>query len=441
MTDAPRILVEPNAHHLLNLGDVAMLEIAVERLAALWPRAAISVITEDPALLARHCPGARPLDAGGRRLWFEDYALTYTLHRLVPRRLSLRLIDFERSLRRRSPRSAERLVRARAALRREDTRPLDDFLAAASEADLVVSTGAGALTDHFAPLALNILDLLQAARERGSATALVGHGIGPITDRALLQRARAVLPTVDLIGIRERVTGGRILEELGVAPERVRITGDDAVELAYRARRDDGDGRRLGFNLRVARYAHVDPRTAETVAMVVRDAAERYETTPLGIPISRHPNERDASVSSALLGTPEESDGVQTPLDVIERIQGCRLVVTGSYHAAVFALAQGIPAIGLTQSDYYDAKFVGLQDQFGGLPAFVSLREDRLPARLARAIDEAWKSADEVRPRLLELAAGQVERGRAAYERLYDIVTAHVAARRRPLPFNLDDAA
>jgi hypothetical protein len=50
-----KILVEPNAHRLLNVGDVGMLEIAVE-LAALWQKASIHVITEDPARLQRYCP-------------------------------------------------------------------------------------------------------------------------------------------------------------------------------------------------------------------------------------------------------------------------------------------------------------------------------------------------------------------------------------------------
>ena len=33
--------------------------------------------------------------------------------------------------------------------------------------------------------------------------------------------------------------------------------------------------------------------------------------------------------------------------------------VTGSYHAGVFALAQGIPVVGLLQSAYYEQKFIG----------------------------------------------------------------------------------
>lgn len=45
--------------------------------------------------------------------------------------------------------------------------------------------------------------------------------------------------------------------------------------------------------------------------------------------------------------------------DRCERIQRCRHVVTGSYQAAVLALAQGIAAVGLTRSPYYDARLLG----------------------------------------------------------------------------------
>ena len=47
-----RILVEPCAHHHLNLGDVAMLQVAVDRLRARWPDAWIGVITDAPDRLA-----------------------------------------------------------------------------------------------------------------------------------------------------------------------------------------------------------------------------------------------------------------------------------------------------------------------------------------------------------------------------------------------------
>src|SRR6266540_6053953 len=161
----PRIVVEPNAHHLLNLGDVAMLQVAVDRLSALWPGSRIAVITEAPARLGQFCPAAVPLDASGRRLWFEDHYSTYALHRALPNSMSNRVLALERSFRRRWPGGVNRLIRMRAALRNDDTGPLDDFLTAVSTADLVVSTGAGALTDTFAPLALAVLDLLEGAKQ------------------------------------------------------------------------------------------------------------------------------------------------------------------------------------------------------------------------------------------------------------------------------------
>jgi polysaccharide pyruvyl transferase WcaK-like protein len=423
VSDQLRILVEPNAYHLRNHGDTAMLQIAVERLFALWPDATIHVLTENPARLERLCPGVRALDVRGRRLWFDDYAFTYTLHRLLPRAASRRLVKLARRNRRDSPGTASKLVRARAALRREDTRPLDEFLAVVSDANLVVSTGAGAFTDHFAPLALTILELFDGAKRRGAVAAALGQGIGPITDATLLEHARAVLPSLDLITLREDRHGGPLLERLGVDPRRIVTTGDDAIELAYRERSATPSGRRIGVNLRIARYSHVDPRAAETVGLAVRAAAARHGAEPLAIPISHYPTERDGDIIAELLQSPAGAASTSdTPQAAVAQAGRCRIVVSGSYHAAVFALAQGIPAIGLTSSPYYDAKFEGLREQFGGLVGIVSLTGDDLAPRLGAAIDEGWRGADEVRPVLLDRAARQVDAGRRAYARLGELL-------------------
>ena len=50
-----------------NMGDVAMLQVAVARLLKLWPEARIEVLTDSPAGLARYCPAqyrSRGLVAG-----------------------------------------------------------------------------------------------------------------------------------------------------------------------------------------------------------------------------------------------------------------------------------------------------------------------------------------------------------------------------------------
>jgi polysaccharide pyruvyl transferase WcaK-like protein len=420
--DRPRILVEPNAHHLLNLGDVAMLQIALERFAELWPEAEVQVITDDPARLRVVAPRARPVPAGGRRLWFEDAYLTHTFHRVVAPRASEHARELEARFRRRWPGGAERLVRARAAIRRDDTGPLDDFLLALERADVVVSTGAGAITDVFKPLALSILDLLATAKSRGATTAILGHGIGPIANPALLERARSVLPTLDLLTLREGELGPPLLAELGVDEGRVHVTGDDAIELAFRDPSAAAHGSGIGFNVRVARYSGAARTALVDVAEGVRAAAAALGAPVVPIPISWYPGEADAEHIAALLDHDAPASTPALPRDVIASIGDCRAVVTSSYHAAVFALAQGRTAVCLTGSSYYDAKFLGLAALFDGGVTIVPLREEARASRVAAAIEAAVATADEQRPRLRTLATRQIEAGRAAYRLLGEIV-------------------
>ena len=45
----------------LNMGDVAMLQVAVARLRASWPWEELRVFTSDPGALARYCPAVTPV--------------------------------------------------------------------------------------------------------------------------------------------------------------------------------------------------------------------------------------------------------------------------------------------------------------------------------------------------------------------------------------------
>jgi len=143
-------------------------------------------------------------------------------------------------------------------------------------------------------------------------------------------------------------------------------TGDDAIEMAYRLRRDSlGEG--LGVNVRIADYSGVDRGLLEPLRQVLRDAARAYRVPMVPLPISHVPGEADVETIRYLIDDDSFGDG--SPLEaldaVIRQVQKCRLVITGSYHAGVFALANGIPTIGLAKSTYYIDKFMGLSAQFG----------------------------------------------------------------------------
>jgi colanic acid/amylovoran biosynthesis protein len=424
-----RILVEPNAHHLQNMGDVAMLQVAVERLHELWPQATIEVITDAPTLLARYCPHAAPIPAVGRRIWFDESLIGQSVHEALPPRLAAQARVAEQRVRRNWPLAAKRVIKAKRTLKwarsvekATGSRELDAFFAAVSSADLVFVSGAGAITDYYVPLACTILDLLDLAISRHVPSAMLGQGIGPIEDRALLEKAASVLPRVSMIGVREQRRSVGHLRSLGVASDQVFVTGDDAIELAYRQGAAPLDGQAIGVNIRTARYSGIDERGVEPIGAILRQAAAHLNTELVGVPISQYPKERDAFVLGRLLFGSDSIAPATDPLDVIRRIRRCRVVVTGSYHAAVFALAQGIPTIGLAASSYYVAKFEGLLDQFPIGCKIVYLDRAGSSGDLATAIDEAWDASDEVRGALRMAAASQVEEGRRAYRSLPRIV-------------------
>ena len=418
----PRILVDPGSHALLNLGDIAMLEVCVERLRRLAPDAAVSVITADPELLARHCPGVAPVPAAGAYEWLDSRWGGGPYAPLISTRTRERLTEAARRAARGGP------ARARSALRAEllAREPVSDsaraFLAALMDADAFVISGRGGTADAFRDDALRVLDELRLAGELGAVTAMTGQGLGPAADPELVERAAEVLPRVDLIAVRDRIASPAVLDRAGVPRERVLVTGDDALALAHAARPPEPSAGGIGVGLRRAGYAELGPDPVADVIGAVRAAAERHATDLHPIPISLYPHESDAEAIAAIAG-PDHSVSIEEPRDAIESAGRCRVVVTGSYHAAVFALGQGVPAVGVASSAYYAAKFAGLADLFPGGCTVVDLSGDDAEARIAAAVDAAWDSAESVRPALLEAAERQVAAGEEAYARLVAAIT------------------
>jgi len=420
-----RILLDSCSYNCQNVGDLSMLTVAVSRLRELWPAASIEVITNAPALVARHCGDVKGVPVRGRRLWLDDQLLG-PLRKLLPRAVGHRLDRAQDRLRFRWPRLFARSLLLKQTVTR---RPADDalrFLNAVEGADLVVVNGAGILTDAFKENALGILSTLDLAQRREKPTALFGQGLGPIEDAELWARAAAVLPRVNQICIRESRTGPVLLSALGVDHSRVVVTGDDAIEMAFPAdTRDRGvSAPAIGINVRVAPYAKVEQSMLALLGRTFKEAAETYHARMLAIPIAHHGGRMDVETLQHLLAGDDGGAGLETPRQVIDRIGQCRVMITGSYHGAVFALAQGIPVVALARSEYYVDKMAGVADQFGLGCEIVRLDEDDLHGRLRAAIDRAWASAEHVREPLLAAAADQVRRGRNAYSQLRNFVAA-----------------
>jgi len=411
-----RILIDPSSVHCLNLGDVAMLQVTVKRFRQFWPDAEIHVFNDSPELLELYCPTAKPVPPVGR---LSFYLTAAQLTRLGRRFSQPALSEFDVEWRHRQPKAVKNLVRWRGGA--ENATALRSFLDLVRGCDLVVASGAGQITTAFRGPSTLVLNTMEMAIQHGIPTAIFGQGIGPIDDACLRARARKILPQVNLICLRETVTGLKLLDSLGVPREQVVVTGDDAIDTCYQLRPDQ-PGTAIGVNLRISWYSDIPRDLLETLRRPLQQAASTLGAPLLSVPISRHPDEDDAEICRQLF---EGYPLIGSPLHDLTLVEGmiqeigrCRVVVTTSYHGAVFALAQGIPVVAWVKSKYFAAKLDGLSNQFGVGCEVVALDEGNFEEHLRSAIVAAWQSAERVRPALLQAASAQIAASKSAYERM-----------------------
>ncbi len=417
------ILLQPSDYRFLNAGDAAMMTVAMRRLLAIWPAAHFHVLTDHPELLPAYSSRVTAVSNEGRSLWSSVSA--WDSSRLAPLRTVLDGTHLHLSdrFRRTTP------ILRRWQLRRcpEALRAVERFMELIRKVDGFVVTGMGGLTSAFPDYTRILLDTLELALSHSIPTVLMGQGLGPIEDDCLLRRAAAVLPQVSFIALREGLHGPRLLRTWGMDSAKWTVTGDDALELATSSRCVPS-GIALGVNLRLSDYSGVTDDRAELLRQPILGFA-KARSIPLRIlPISRLPQEADAERVQRLFGAScsvdKPADTLDSPERVIEYIQGCRIVITGSYHAGVFALAQGIPVIGLVMSTYYRWKFQGLAHQFPGGCEVVALDELSFPEQLLNVLERFWEAAPDLRKLLRAAADRQVTAGREAYDRLKYMVRA-----------------
>lgn len=436
-----RILLDQGIFDMRNIGQNALLQVAYDRIQKLWPDAAIGVTTFAPNLLKLYFPKAIPVSPDGGHSWHNRVGMPGKLREIIPPAALRWLMESREALWHRYPSLAsisprdgvKSLLRSKMNRLDPDTgasvedSPVDktDYTEVVSGYDLMIATGSQYLTDIARDAGIAVLDRLDTAIQLGIPTAMVGQGIGPIEDEEMQLRARDVLPRVDLICVRERLIAPKLLASFGVDLEKVFITGDDAIELAFNAR-SSRIGDSIGVSLRVMSYTEVGDVQLSVIGKALREAAERYRAKLVGLPISMSIHERDDRVIHNLFAHSRSfSMGrsiFPTPSEMIKRTQACRIVVTGTFHAALFALAQGIPAVCLARAASYINKLSGLADLFQPGCILVDLGETDFPERLSEAIDLAWRSADAWRHGLLEAAEHQIQWGYQAYSRIFDLV-------------------
>jgi polysaccharide pyruvyl transferase WcaK-like protein len=414
-------------HAFGNMGDVAMLQSCLARLALLWPSAALTVLVDVPQDLSRFCPDASPLPTIGRNLLLGEDLLLGRFDRNIPKWFRRLAIKAKKGIGLHSPTVLKWFITARLYIRNrhDEINAISAFYDTLSETDLLIVSGAGGFSYSCRSWNMETLDTVEAAITRGIPVIMFGQQFGPLTDPVVLTRAKSLLPKVNLITLRGNPGARPLLESFGVLPSRVIVTGDEAIEMAYQAR-PANPGPHLGVNFRLAGSAETDLNDLEQLRSILHKFARDHHASLIPVPTSVDSHTCDQRpVASILQGFDDQSDGgghLASPLEIMKQIGRCKVLVTCAYHAAVFALSQGIPVVALAKSPYYVEKFLGLKDMFGVGIDIVFLNRVNAMNSLGCVIDRAWESAPTVRIPLQNAALRQIELSWGAYNEARDLM-------------------
>src|SRR4029079_6639272 len=162
----------------------------------------------------------------------------------------------------------------------------------------------------------------------------------------------------------------------------------------------------------------------ETIRGVMAELRKRLGVKIVGLPVSFNTHEKDSAVLAAVTGTAVAPNAMDTPERLIAAAAECRVVVTGTYHAAVFALAQGIPCVCFYVSTYYRNKLEGLAKQFPGGCVAVNLNAKEAAERIVSDSLMFWESSrGALCCRLRQSAEEQVRLSRVFYGRVMGVQT------------------
>lgn len=422
-----KILLDNSGYGLNNVGDAAMLKVAIHRLLEVFPKARVDVFTKQPKLLKELHPAARALSIQGRNVWFDRGYVSGLARPVLTAGLFSRVVDKEASLTWAQRERLLPLLTLRMRIHRKRPENLRRFLDVFNSADLVVCSGGGYINDAIAHHALGVMRTLRAAMAKGYKTAMMSQGIGTVTNPQLLRELEGILPRLDFLSLRKR-EGLDFLRSLGVDSRRVMITGDDAIELGSKLRPSE-QGSALGINIRIAKYSELRSSNANRLSEWLRGFLDNKQAPVIPVPILLPADRNDTCTHFGQLQGFRD-DMVEKPFidDCVKQVGRCKLVITGSYHAAVFALSQGIPAIGLGNSEYYVTKFAGLKSMFRIGFQFIDLRDINWVDRLNQVAEEYWETAGSLRDDLIRTSELQIGLSKEAYLKLASICSTSASA-------------
>lgn len=408
------IFLDPSCYHIANLGDMAMLTVTLRRIREAAPATEVRVVNRHPDYFSSRVGPITFVDPQDRRDFHQGF-LPARITRLVA---DDELRDWQLNLANQSPALAQFVGQTIRGQKGNSATYHQQLISS----DALIFSGGGIVNDAFHDLAISILNEADFMMRRGKPVYFFGLGLGPLDHPDLFAKAADVLPRVNRIYLREGELGIPLAQKLGIPESKYSITGDDAIGLTY-PNHPEQLGSDIGVNLRIAEYSGLGPEEAQQIRPVLQNFARSVQAGLRPIPISLLTHEADLDSVQPIM---EGFENLPHPVQDLQSIEGviaeagqCRIVITASYHAGVFALSQGASIIGISASPYYDSKFEGLAKQFPGGCRYLTVGTTFSPENLEALLQSAWNEAPQKREVLLQASAHQLELSQQAYQQVF----------------------
>lgn len=384
-----------------HLGDEAMLQANLERLRELFPGAALTVASRDPAWSSRLYGVAAVPRLDLSRLPGAKESVESWLHRLVA--------------------ACEELL---AGKRSDPPEGIpEETVRALAESDGLLISGGGNLNTSWLDQLYERLFLLALADRLGVPSVLTGQTLGPHIEPREREILRQVLRSVRLVAVREPYSLV-VARALGVPMERTAMHLDDAFFLP---RGEAGPAERSGWiAVTVTRFSGPLEPLAAQLGAVALETGRRLILVP-------HAKQPDDDIEQArrvleLLHPSVRAEAVDVPSSERGRwlVDNADLVLSMRYHPLVFAVAGGVPALGIYVDEYTRVKLRGALGH-GGVQDWVVPIEMALDGRLSEAALDLWERRHAVAARL----TGQAERWRAMESEYRDRFAAAFRTRKK----------
>lgn len=273
--------------------------------------------------------------------------------------------------------------------------------------DGILIAGGGNLNSLYGWLLYERAAVALIAKSFGKKVIISGQTFGPSLLPEDKQVLSEMLAGAVLVGARE-ADSHRFALELGVQPERLVRTFDDASFLAASSKLADGNVELPPEYIvaTVAPESHRDqtrvlPHLARALANLSKDSEMPVVLIPHMGFFTRDGKSEGVDVDShnALLVHAPGANFM--PLEVVDALtaveitRGASLVVSNRYHPLVFAAAQMIPTVGVCMDDYSQVRLTGTLANWGISDYGIAGVLAGTPV-LTKALAEAWSRRTEI---------------------------------------------